>query len=71
MGSTIIVRTKIKELIKEFAKASKEFAKSNNQPLDVSDDFAPKLCAKAEEMVKEACRRARANGRNTVMAKDL
>ncbi len=71
MGSSIIVRSKIKELVKEFAKSSKELAKSNNQPLDVSEDFSAKLCTKVEETIKDACRRAKANGRNTVMAKDL
>ena len=71
MGSSIIVRSKIKELVKEFAKASKELAKNNSQPLDISEDFSVRLCAKAEEMIKDACRRAKANGRNTVMAKDL
>lgn len=49
----------------------KEVAKIDDKPLNVSADLADKLNQKVEAMVKEACSRAKANGRNTVMAKDL
>jgi histone H3/H4 len=57
---SVVVKAKIKEL-----------AKVGEKSLNVSTDFAPKLADKVEGMIKEACERARANGRNTVMAKDL
>jgi len=57
---SVVVKAKIKEL-----------AKVGEKALNVSTDFAPKLAEKVEVMIKEACERARANGRNTVMAKDL
>ena len=49
----------------------KQYAKVDDKLLNVSGDFADKLNKKAEEMIKEACQRAKSNGRNTVMAKDL
>jgi histone H3/H4 len=57
---SVVVKAKIKEL-----------AKIGEKALNVSTDFPPKLAMKVESMIKEACERARANGRNTVMAKDL
>lgn len=38
---------------------------------NVSGDFAPALDKKVEQLIKDACARAEANGRKTVMAKDL
>lgn len=49
----------------------KEAAKVDDKPLNVSADFSDKLNEKVEAMIKEACARAKSNGRNTVMAKDL
>lgn len=60
MGSDIIVHSKIKD-----------FAKYNEKPLNVAGDFAPALSTKVIELIKEASKRAKLNGRNTVMAKDL
>ena len=57
---SLIVKAKIKEV-----------AKVDGKALNVSADLAEKLNGKVEAMVKEACVRAKANGRNTVMAKDL
>lgn len=48
----------------------KQYAKTEGIN-NVSGDFADKLQKKNEELIKEACQRAKANGRNTVMAKDL
>ena len=39
--------------------------------LSVSSDFADALNERVEQLVREACRRAEANGRKTVMPKDL
>lgn len=52
----IIVKAKIKEIAGDF---------------NVAGDVAEALNAKVEQMVKNACERAEANGRKTVMAKDL
>ncbi len=49
----------------------KGIAKVDDKVLNVSADFADKLNEKVESLIKEACIRAKANGRNTVMAKDL
>ncbi|MBW2969004.1 NFYB/HAP3 family transcription factor subunit [Candidatus Woesearchaeota archaeon] len=52
----IVVKAKIKELTGE---------------CNVSGDFAEALDKKVTQMVKEACERAKANNRRTVMAKDI
>jgi len=49
----------------------KEYAKVDEKALNVSADLAEKLNEKVVAIIKEACVRAKANGRNTVMAKDL
>ncbi|MBI4149224.1 DUF1931 domain-containing protein [Candidatus Woesearchaeota archaeon] len=43
----------------------------SDKPMNIAGDFAEKLEKKVEEMIHDAARRARENGRNTVMAKDL
>ena len=53
---SLIVKAKIKELTKEY---------------NVAGDFFETLDKKATQMVKEAIVRAQANGRKTVMARDL
>lgn len=52
----IIVKAKIKEVAGDY---------------NVAGDVAEALNKKVEELVKNACARAEANGRKTVMAKDL
>ena len=52
----LIVKAKIKSVLAGF---------------NVSGDLAPALNTKVEEMLKTAMERAKANGRKTVMAKDL
>jgi histone H3/H4 len=56
MSSTIVVRTKIKELTDNFS---------------VSSDFGDALDEKVKSLVTDAMRRAEANGRKTIMSKDL
>ena len=56
MSSTIVVRTKIKELTNNFS---------------VSSDFGDALDEKVKSLVNDAMRRAEANGRKTIMSKDL
>lgn len=56
MSDSIIVKSKIKDV-----------ASGHN----VAGDLAEALDKKVKHLVKEAVRRAEANGRKTVMAKDL
>ena len=56
VNMSIIVKAKLKD-----------YAKGYN----VSGDLADALNKKVEHLIKEACTRAEANGRKTVMAKDL
>lgn len=53
---SLIVKAKVKELTKEY---------------NVAGDFIEALDKKAIQLVKEAIARAQANGRKTVMARDL
>lgn len=52
----LVVRSKIKEVAKDF---------------NVGSDFVEMINEKVEVLIKEAMRRAQANNRRTVMAKDL
>ena len=56
MVEHIIVKAKIKEVAKT---------------VSISSDFAEALDKKVIELINEAVQRADANGRKTVMAKDL
>lgn len=60
MSDSIVIKSKIKD-----------FAKIDDKPLNVSMDFADALNEQVVALVKKACVRARENGRNTVMVKDL
>ena len=55
MADLLVVRSKIKDCTK----------------CNVSGDFADALSKKVEEMIKEAEKRAMANNRKTLQAKDL
>jgi histone H3/H4 len=52
----IIVKAKIKEIAGDY---------------NVAGDVAEALNKKTEQLIKDACERAKANNRKTVMAKDL
>ncbi len=56
MADSIVVKAKIKELTGSF---------------NVAGDFAEALDAAVKELVQKAMKRAEANGRRTIMAKDL
>jgi histone H3/H4 len=58
--SELVVKAKIKEL-----------AKIDDKALNVSVDFYEAINKKVEGMILECCKRAKANGRNTVMGKDV
>ena len=55
----LIIKTGIKQLIKE------------NVKLSITDEFYGRLEKKVEEVIKNACKRAIENGRHTVMGKDV
>lgn len=56
----VVVKAKIKEL-----------AVIEGKPLNVAGDVADALDKKVKKLIEEACKRAKENGRNTLMAKDL
>jgi len=56
MPELFIVKGKIKELAGE---------------INVASDFSDALNTKVQNLIKEAISRAKANGRRTLMAKDL
>ncbi|MEW6063160.1 MAG: DUF1931 domain-containing protein [Nanoarchaeota archaeon] len=56
MADLLVVRSKIKDVAKG---------------MNVSGDFADALSKKVEELIKDAAKRADANGRKTVQSKDL
>ena len=60
MTKSIIVKSQVKE-----------FAKIDGKPLSVAEEFYKALEEKNNQMIAEACKRARLNQRNTVMARDL
>ena len=57
----IIVKTKIKDYIDDIA----------GEKMSVSTDLSEAINSKALIMLQDAIRRAKANGRKTVMAKDV
>jgi histone H3/H4 len=56
----LVVKSQIKEAVKE-----------SGFTLDVSSDLADKLHQKLMDIIKDACERAKNNGRKTVMGKDV
>ena len=56
----MVVQSKVKEFLQKKAKGMR-----------VSGDFAEALSKKVEELVVEASKRAKANGRNTIRPCDL
>ena len=56
MSESLVVKAKIKDVASGY---------------NVAGDLAETLSKKVEVLIKEACKRAEANGRRTVMAKDL
>lgn len=56
----VVVKAKIKEL-----------AVVDGKALNVAGDVADALDKKVRKLIEEACKRAKENGRNTLMAKDL
>ena len=60
MTKSIIVKSQVKQ-----------HAKFNGKPLSVSEEFYKELEEKVKKMIEDACKRAKLNSRNTLMARDL
>jgi len=60
MTKSVIVKSQVKEL-----------AKLDGKPLSVSEEFYDALEEKVKKQIEDACKRAKANARNTIMARDL
>ncbi|MAE42581.1 DUF1931 domain-containing protein [Candidatus Woesearchaeota archaeon] len=60
MGTNLVVRSQIKN-----------HAKIDEKALNISNDFYEALNKKVEELIKESCKRAKANNRNTLMGRDV
>jgi len=60
MGTSLVVRSQIKN-----------YAKIEEKPLNISNDFCDVLNKKVEDLIKEACNRAKQNNRNTLMGRDV
>jgi len=56
MGSFLVVKAKVKEIAQGF---------------NVAGDVSGVLEKKVVDMIKQGCERAKANGRRTVMGKDI
>ncbi|MBS3117081.1 DUF1931 domain-containing protein [Candidatus Woesearchaeota archaeon] len=59
MNNMITVRTQVKDIMKEAAMEN------------MSGDFIDKLDEKVKQLILDAIRRAKENGRRTVMGKDI
>ncbi len=57
----IVVRTQIRDILKE----------SNIGVDNIAGDFMDKIDEKVKQLILEAARRAKENGRRTVMGKDV
>ena len=60
MTKSVIVKSQVKEL-----------AKLDGKSLSVAEEFYKELEGKNRKLIEEACKRAKLNSRNTVMARDL
>ena len=60
MTKSVIVKSQVKEL-----------AKIDSKPLSVAEEFYKALEEKNRQLILEACKRAKLNNRNTIMARDL
>ena len=60
MTKSIIVKSQVKEL-----------ANVDGKSLSVAEEFYTALEEKVKKDVEAACKRARSNSRNTIMARDL
>lgn len=60
MGTSLVVRSQIKN-----------YAKVGDKTLSISNDFYDAVNKKVEKLIQEACIRAVANNRSTLMGRDI
>lgn len=60
MTKSVIVKSEVKEL-----------AKLDGKSLSVAEEFYKALEEDVKKMIEKACKRAKQNSRNTIMARDL
>ena len=60
MGTSLVVRSQVKN-----------YAKVEDKSLNISNDFYEALNKKVEKIIEEACIRAIANNRTTLMGRDI
>ena len=60
MAKSVIVKSQVKEL-----------AKLDGKELSVAEEFYKALEEKVNKDIENACKRAKQNSRNTIMARDL
>ena len=60
MGTSLVVRSQVKN-----------YAKVDNKPLSIAEDFYDALNKKVEKLIEEACIRAKSNNRSTLMGRDV
>ena len=60
MAKSVIVKAQVKEL-----------AKIDEKELSVAEEFYTALEDEVKKLVEKACKRAKSNQRNTIMARDL
>ena len=60
MPKSVIVKSQVKEL-----------AKLDGKSLSVAEEFYNALDEEVKKIIEKACKRAKQNSRNTVMARDL
>ena len=60
---TLIVKNNIRKVVKDLDK--------NNSVSSVAEEVGPELEKKVEDILNNAIKRARANGRRTIQARDL
>jgi len=58
----VIVKAQIRKIVDKYDEKRK---------VNISNDFFVELSKKVEGIILNSCKRARSNGRNTVMGKDL
>ena len=58
----VIVKTQVRAIADQF---------DESRPINIANDFFVELSRHVDKVIKKACERARSNGRNTIMGKDV
>ena len=60
MGTSLVVRSQVKK-----------YAKVDDKPLSIAEDFYDALNRKVEKLIEESSKRAKLNNRSTLMGRDV